>query len=246
MELKTCKFCSLVMKAVKGSGVVTEPGTVEGMSDGAAFLVGKSKEFHVVCHRVDHGECQNCNRLAIGAGRTGQSFGGLEGRLRYNPWSDEIDMDLFPRISVMMCLDREESIFLALLFVMLAGGTDLYMLFHIGGKQTPMEMLGDGLCGMRFTRMGEHRMVPGDDLRLERLGSNNLIVKIDNWRAAGDLGVVFGVGAGEALELGIGLLVSTDNVESQREGIVISVICSEEFIQKVQFIGRLFCKGLVT
>ena len=71
-------------------------------------------------------------------------------------------------------------------------------------------------------------------------------MKIDNQRAAGDLGVVFRVGMGEASELGIGLLVSTDNVKSQRKGIVIRVICSKEFIQKVQFIGTLVCKGLVT
>ena len=39
-------------------------------------------------------------------------------------------MNLFPRICVVMCLDGEMSIFLALLFVMLAGAADLYMLCH--------------------------------------------------------------------------------------------------------------------
>ena len=98
MELKTSKFGSLVMKAAKGSGVVTEPGTVKGMGDSVAFLVRKSKEFHEVCCRINHGECQNGNRLVIGAVGMGQSFGELDGRLRDNPWADEIDMDLFPRI----------------------------------------------------------------------------------------------------------------------------------------------------
>ena len=61
------------MKAVKGSGVATEPGSVKGMSNGAAFFVGKGKEFHVVGHRVNHGECKNGDRLAIGAVGAGGS-----------------------------------------------------------------------------------------------------------------------------------------------------------------------------
>ena len=66
MEFKTGKFGTIVMKAVKGLGVVTEPGLVEGASDCMALFVGKSKEFHEVSHWVNHGECQNGNRLAAG------------------------------------------------------------------------------------------------------------------------------------------------------------------------------------
>ena len=93
------------MKAAKGSGVVTEPGMVEGMGDGAAFLVRESKEFHEVSHWVNHGECQDCNWLAAGVVGTGRSVGRLDRRLRDNPQSDEIDMDFFPRIEVMVGLD---------------------------------------------------------------------------------------------------------------------------------------------
>ena len=226
MKFKTGKFGSLVVKAAKGSGVVTEPGMVEGTGDGVAFLVRESKEFHEVGCRVNHGECQNGNGLATGAVGTVRSRGGLKGRLRDNPRSDEINVDLFPGVDVTMRLDGKVSIFLALFFVVLAGCADLNMLFDIGGEQTPMEMLGDGLGGTRFTRMGKHRKVPGNDFRLEGPWCDNPIIEIDNWRAAGDLGAVSGVGTGEASELGISLLVSTDNVESQREGIVVRVICS--------------------
>ena len=106
MKFKTGKFGSLVVKAAKGSGVVTEPGMVEGTGDGVAFLVRESKEFHEVGCRVNHGECQNCNWLATGAVGTGRNVGRLDGRLRDNPQSDEIDMDFFPRIKVTVGLDR--------------------------------------------------------------------------------------------------------------------------------------------
>ena len=48
------------------------------------------------------------------------------------------------------------SILLALLFVMLAGGAVLNMLFDVGSEQTPMKVLGNGLGGTRFARMSEH------------------------------------------------------------------------------------------
>ena len=48
------------------------------------------------------------------------------------------------------------AILLALLFVVLAGGAELHMLFDIGGERGPMEMLGDGLDSAGFTGMSEH------------------------------------------------------------------------------------------
>ena len=88
-------------------------------------------------------------------------------------------------------------------------------------------------------------MVPLDDLGLEGLRSNNLIVKVDNQRAASNFGVVVGVGTGDALELGIGLLVGTKHVEGQRGCIAIRSISGKEFIQEMEFIWRLVGKGLV-
>ena len=67
-------------------------------------------------------------------------------------------------------------------------------------------------------------MVPGNDLRLEQFGSNNAIVKVVNQRVAGDFCVVLLVGMGEVSELGIGLLMSADNIEGKREGSVIGVV----------------------
>ena len=105
LKFKTGKFGALVVKTAKGSGVATEPGAVEGAGDSAAFFVGKSKEFHEVSGRVNHGECQDGNWLATGVVGTGRMFGRLDGRLRDNPRSDEIDMDFFPRIEVAVGLD---------------------------------------------------------------------------------------------------------------------------------------------
>ena len=39
------------------------------------------------------------------------------------------------------------------------------------------------------------------------------MVEVDNWRAAGDLGLVVGVGMGDASELGISLLVGAKYVK---------------------------------
>ena len=73
-----------------------------------------------------------------------------------------------------------------------------------------------------------------------------MIVKVDNQRVAGDLGVVLLVGTGEVLELGVSLLMVADNIKGEREGIVISIIGCKEFIEKIQFIGGWVSKGLVT
>ena len=94
--------------------------------------------------------------------------------------------------------------------------------------------------------MSEHGVVPGNELGLERLGSNNVIIKVDNRRATGDLGVVLVGGTGEALELGISLLMSADNIKGEGEGVVISIIGCKEFIKKIEFIRGLFGKGLAT
>ena len=94
--------------------------------------------------------------------------------------------------------------------------------------------------------MREHGVVPGNDLRLKQFGSDNVIVKVDNQRAASHFCVVLLVGTGEVSELCISLLMGANNVEGEREGIVISVVSCEEFIEKMKFIGRQFGKGLVT
>ena len=72
MELKTSEFCTFVMKAAEGLGVATEQGSVEGMSDGVTLFVRKGKEFHVVCHRIDHGKSKNGDRLVNGAVQAGR------------------------------------------------------------------------------------------------------------------------------------------------------------------------------
>ena len=56
MELETGEFGALVMEAAEGSGVVTEPGMVEGTGNSAAFFVGENEEFHEVGGGVNHGE----------------------------------------------------------------------------------------------------------------------------------------------------------------------------------------------
>ena len=56
-------------------------------------------------------------------------------------------------------------------------------------------------------------MVPLDDFRLKGFRSNNPVVKVDNRRAIGDLGLVGRVGMGDASELGISLLVGAEDVE---------------------------------
>ena len=42
LEFKTSEFSALVMEAAEGMGVATEPGTVEGVGNSAAFLVRES------------------------------------------------------------------------------------------------------------------------------------------------------------------------------------------------------------
>ena len=88
-------------------------------------------------------------------------------------------------------------------------------------------------------------MVPGNDLGLERLGSNNAIIKVDNQRATSDLGVVLVVGMGEVSELGIGLLMSADNVKGEREDVVISIIRCEETSSSIRLssLGDHLAKG---
>ena len=56
-------------------------------------------------------------------------------------------------------------------------------------------------------------MVPLDDFRLKGLRSNDPVVEVDNRRATGDLGLVGGVGTGDASELGISLLVGAEDIK---------------------------------
>ena len=72
-----------------------------------------------------------------------------------------------------------------------------------------------------------------------------MIIKVDNQRAASNFCAVLLVGTGEVSELGIVLWMGADNIEGEREGIVIGFISGEEFMEKMKFIGRRFGKGLV-
>ena len=56
-------------------------------------------------------------------------------------------------------------------------------------------------------------MVPLDDFGLKGLRSNDPMVEVDNWRVAGNLGLVVRVGMGDVSELGISLLVGAKHVE---------------------------------
>ena len=56
-------------------------------------------------------------------------------------------------------------------------------------------------------------MVPLDDFGLKGLRSNDLMVEVENQRAAGNLGLVVGVGTGDASELGISLLVGAKYIK---------------------------------
>ena len=115
-------------------GIAAEPGTVEGMGDGAAFFVRDGKEFDVVGSRVNHGEGQDVE----GWGRRRRSDGwahlGLEWCLRNEPGANEVNVNFFPGVGVMVDLDREVAILLVLFLVVLACGAHSNMLLDIGGK----------------------------------------------------------------------------------------------------------------
>ena len=61
--------------------------------------------------------------------------------------------------------------------------------------------------------MSEHGMVPINDFGLESLWGDNMIMEMDDWSAAGDLGLALGVGLGEGTELGVSLLMGADDIE---------------------------------
>jgi hypothetical protein len=143
-------------------------------------------------------------RLGTGIG---SRLGLLDGRLQHKPGSDEINMDFFPGVHVMVSLDREVSILLTLFLVMLTGCTKLDMALDVGGERAPVEVLVDHLGGASFAWVSEHGVVPINDFGLESLWGDNTILKMDDRSAAGDLGVVLRVGLGKGTELGISLLM---------------------------------------
>jgi hypothetical protein len=85
-------------------------------------------------------------------------------------------------------------------------------------------------------------VIPINNLPLKRLRDNNFIAKVDDWSATNYSSLVVIVELFDSLKMGVGLLMSADGREVQRERLVI--VDGKDFVDAVNLIDRVSRNGM--